>query len=98
LDASQADEVSDRFQNLYDLWSEQQPRDLSKLTVTNAGGTTNYFFAAWQRLQEAEAGQVQLTRVQKRLVELEQVAYIGLFIVDPRRPGMGLEMIRFEGP
>ena len=98
FDSDQTDEVSVKFQALYQLWSDNRPQDHGLLTVTNASGPTNYFFDAWQRSKEAEAVLDQERKVQKRLVDLDHVAYIGLCIVDPRRPGMGLEMIRFEGP
>jgi hypothetical protein len=96
FDSDQPDEVSGKLQDLYNLWNENRAQDQRMLTVTNASGPTNYFFDAWRRLKEAEVVQDQLGRVQKRLVELSQVAYIGLMIVDPKQPGTGLEMIRFE--
>jgi hypothetical protein len=101
-DSDQPEEVSGNLQELYDLWSQQQPQDQPLLTVTNKSGTTNYFFAAWrhltENLKERESLRDQLHNAQERLVELDQVAYIGLMIVDPKQPGTGLEMIRFEGP
>jgi hypothetical protein len=100
-DSDQPEEVSGNLQELYDLWIQKQPTNQPMLTVTNQSGTTNYFFAAWrylnENLKELESTQDQLDNVQKRLVELGQVAYIGLLIVDPNQPGGGLEMIRFEG-
>jgi hypothetical protein len=98
FDSDQADEVSAKFQELYFLWMDKRPQDQPMLTVTNAGGATNYFFAAWQLLKEAESLQEQLGQVEKRIDQLDQVAYIGLCIVDPRQPKPGLEMIRFGGP
>jgi GTPase-associated protein 1, N-terminal domain type 2 len=100
-DSDQPEEVSDNLRELYDLWAQKQPQDQSFLTVTNASGTTNYFFAVWRHLNENlkdwESTKSQLDNVQNRLVELDNVAYIGLFIVDPNQAGRGLEMIRFEG-
>ncbi len=96
--ADQPEEVYGKFEELYDLWCEKEPQDRSMLTVSNGGGTTNYFARAWQILKETASAQEQLGKVQKRLVELEQVAYIELSIVDPRQLGAGLEMIRFEEP
>ncbi|HEV7923905.1 MAG TPA: hypothetical protein VGR14_01015, partial [Verrucomicrobiae bacterium] len=101
-DSDQPEEVSANLQELYDLWSQKQAQDQPMLTVTNRSGTTNCFFDIWRHLtdnlKEGELMQDQLANLQKRLVDLEHVAYIGLCIVDPRRPGTGLEMIRFEGP
>jgi len=94
--------VSMKLQDLYELWTQKQAQDQPVLTVTNKSGTTNCFFDIWRRLndnlKERELLQDQLAGLQKRLVDLDHVAYIGLCIVDPRRPGTGLEMIRFEGP
>jgi hypothetical protein len=98
FDSDQPDEVSAKLQELFNLWNENRSQDQRLLTVTNASGPTNYFFDAWQRLKEAESVQDHLGKVQKRLVELDHVAYVGLCIVDPRQPGTRLEMIRFEGP
>jgi hypothetical protein len=99
-DSDQPEEVSANLQELYELWIQKQPQDAALLTVTNKSVTTNYFFDTWRRLKdhfkEEELTHTQLENVQKRLVELGQVAYIGLFIVDPSQPGGGLEMIRFE--
>jgi len=100
-DSDQPEEVSDNLRELYDLWVQKQPQDQSLLTVTNGSGTTNYFFAVWRQLNEnlkdRESTKSRLDNVQNRLVELDDVAYIGLFIVDPNQTGRGLEMIRFEG-
>jgi hypothetical protein len=97
----QPDEVSGNLRELYDLWSQKQPQDQPMLTVTNKSGTTNYFFAIWRHLtenrKERDSLRDQLDNAQQRLVDLEQVAYIGLMIVDPRQPGTGLEMIEFGG-
>jgi hypothetical protein len=98
FDSDQPNEVSGKLQELYSLWNENRAQDQRMLTVTNANGPTNYFFDAWQRLKEAESVQTQLGKVQNRLVELDHVAYVGLCMVNPRQPGTGLEMIRFEGP
>jgi hypothetical protein len=97
FDSDQPDEVSDKLQRLFELWIDQRPQDQARLTATNASGLTNYFFSAWQSLGEAESLQEQLGHVQTRLNNLEHVAYVGLFIVDRRQPGPGVEMIRFEG-
>jgi hypothetical protein len=101
-DSDQPEEVSANLQELYDLWIQKQPRDAAFLTVANKSATTNYFFDTWRRLKdnlkERELMQAQLENVQKRLVELGHVEYIGLLIVDPNQPGSGLEMIRFGGP
>jgi hypothetical protein len=101
-DSDQPEEVSGNLQELYELWIQKQPTNQPMLTVTNPSGTTNYFFAAWRYLnencKELAATQAQLDTAQKRLVELGQVAYVGLLIVDPNQPGTGLEMIRFGGP
>jgi hypothetical protein len=101
-DSDQPDEVSSNLQELYDLWCQKQPQDQPMFTMTGKAGTTNYFFDAWNYLKESHtyraSKQGQLENVQKRLVELGQVAYISLLIVDPNQPGGGLEMIRFEGP
>jgi hypothetical protein len=100
-DSDQPEEVSSNLQELYELWSQKQPQDKPMLTVTNKIGMTNYFIDTWRRLnenfKELEGTQNELDRVQKRLVELGQVAYIELLIVDQSQPGPGLEMIRFEG-
>jgi hypothetical protein len=100
-DSDQPEEVSGNLQDLYELWSLNKPQDKLMLTATNQSVTTNYFFATWRMLNEnfksRQSMQAQLDSVQKRLVELDQVAYIGLFIIDPNQPGPGLEMIRFEG-
>jgi len=98
FDSDQPDDVSGKLQELCQLWNDNRPQDQRMLTVTNASGPTNYFFDAWQRLKEAGSVQDRLGKVQKRLVEMDNVAYIALCIVDPRRPGTRLEMIRFEGP
>jgi hypothetical protein len=101
-DSDQPEEVSGNLQELYELWSHKQPHDQPLLTVNDKSGTTNYFFDTWrllkENLKERESIQAKLADAQKRLVELDQVAYIGLLIVDPNQPGAGLEMIRFEGP
>jgi hypothetical protein len=101
-DSDQPEEVSANLQQLYELWSQKQGEDQPRLTVTNKSGTTNCFFDIWRHLtdnlKEGELMQEQLANLQKRLVDLDHVAYIGLCIVDPRWPGTGLEMIRFEGP
>jgi hypothetical protein len=99
-DSDQPQELSGTLQELYDLWSQKQPQDQAQLTVTNKSGTTNYFFDTWRHLKdnskEWEATQSALESAQKRLVDLSEIAYIGLFIIDPNQPGGGLEMIRFE--
>jgi hypothetical protein len=101
-DSDQQDEVADNLQELYELWSQKQPQDMAVLTVADKSGTTNYFFASWRYLKdnchEIEATQDRLDYAQKRLVELDQVAYVGLLIVDRNQPAPGLEMIRFGGP
>jgi hypothetical protein len=99
-DFDQPPEVAGNLQELYDLWSQKQPSDQGELTVTNKNVTTNYFFETWRRLQENskewELAQAGLESAQKRLEELKEIAYVGLFIIDPNQPGRGLEMIRFE--
>jgi hypothetical protein len=101
-DSDQPEDVAGNVHELYELWKQKQPKDEAMLTVTRWRGTTNYFFDTWrhltENLKESESTRSQLDNVQKRLVELGQVAYIGLFIIDPNQPGTGLEMIRFEGP
>jgi hypothetical protein len=97
FDPEASNEVSDKFQKLYELWSDNRPKDKPKLTLTLNNVETNYFFAAWQRLQEMQSVQDQLDQIKKRSDELDQ-AYIALCIVDPKQPKPGLEMIRFEGP
>jgi hypothetical protein len=100
-DSDQPQEVAGNLHELYQLWTEKQPQDQPVLTVTNKTGITNYFFESWrhlnENLKEWESAQSQMEGVQNRLVELGEVAYIGLFIVDPNQPRQGLEMIRFEG-
>ncbi|HTA31160.1 MAG TPA: hypothetical protein VK731_11785, partial [Candidatus Cybelea sp.] len=99
-DSDQPEEISVNLQELYDLWRQKQPQDQSALTATNKSETTNYFFFAWHQLvenrKERDSMQDELEAVEQRLVQLDQVAYIGLMIVDPYHPGTGLEMIRFE--
>jgi hypothetical protein len=90
-------DVAGKFQRLYDLWCDKRPEDRSWLTITNAEGPTNYFITAWQVLGEMELSQNQLDQLKMRFDELDR-AYIALCIVDPRQPGPGLEMIRFNGP
>lgn len=101
-DSDQPQDVSSNLEQLYELWIQKQAQDQPALTVTNKTGTTNYFFETWRRLNENikewESAQSQLESAQKRLVDLSNVAYIGLFIIDPTQPGRGLEMMRFEGP
>jgi len=96
FDTDQPVELSDTFQKLYDLWCDKQPQDKPFLTVTNASGPTNFFYAAWELLKERQQVQEQLDNVQRRLMELEHVAYIGLCIIDPTQPRNAVEMIRFE--
>jgi hypothetical protein len=67
------------------------------LTVTNAGRTTNFFYYAWRDLKDRESVHEKLDKLQERLSELDQVAYVGLFMVNRQRPKPGLEMIRFGG-
>jgi hypothetical protein len=98
FDSNDQDEVSDRLQNLYNLWCDKRPDDQSTLTVTNAGQTTNYFFYAWQLLKQREAVHDKLDKLQKRLSDLDHVAYVSLFMVNPQQPKPGLEMIRFDKP
>jgi len=101
-DSDQPDEVAGNLQLLYELWSQKESQDQPLLTVTNKSGTTNYFFASWRQLaenlKEREQMRDQLDNARERLEELDQVAYIGLMMVDPKQPGTALEMIRFEGP
>ena len=97
FDSDQANEVAQKFLELSDLWADSRSQDRPMLTITNASGTTNYFFAAWQLLKEREQAQEQLGQVQKRLVELGQMAYVGLCIVDSTQPATAVEMIRFGG-
>jgi hypothetical protein len=97
FDAGQPDEVSDNFQKLYELWSKNRPQDKPMLTVTRAGGKTNYFFQTWQDLKDVELLQEQLAKVQNGLSDLDH-AYVGLCIIATNKPGPELEMIRFERP
>jgi hypothetical protein len=69
--------------------------------------TTNYFSATWQKINELESLRqqehlLQFNSVQERRkrvpASLDDVAYVGLFIVDPTQPRGGLEIIRFAGP
>jgi hypothetical protein len=97
FDPEQPDVVSDKLQSLYTIWGEKRPEDKPLLTVTNANGTTNYFFDTWMHLKDVALLQEQLAAVQKRLFELDH-AFVGLCMVGPNQPGPGVEMIRFEGP
>jgi hypothetical protein len=101
-DDDEAD-LAAKFQEIHDLCMEKNPEAQSKLTV----GNTNYFSFVWQSLKEIEKTrqdkklvQKKIDNLQKRLNAvpgtLDEVAYVGLFIIDPPKPG--LEMIRFEGP
>lgn len=88
-----------KFQTIYDWWSRQHH---------DAVGDTNYFAGVWDRLQSIEINvrqeqraQNEFDKVQERLnavpATLDEVAYVGLFILDPPWPTK-LEMIRFDGP
>jgi hypothetical protein len=68
-----------------------------------------YFTDTWRLLNELEklrkqrqSLQAEIESVQERLKRvpdsLDKTAYVGLFIVDPKQPRRGLEMIRFDGP
>jgi hypothetical protein len=92
-----------KFQQLYDLLIGNNPEEKPKLTV----GNNNYFSDAWQNLKDIEKVRREKQRVQDEIDKiqarlsvvpeaLDKVAYVGLFIIDPPKPG--LEMIRFEGP
>ena len=70
-------------------------------------GGTNYFSATWQNLKEMEKSRLERQRVQGDIGKiqermravpdaLDKTAYVGLFMIDPPKPG--LEMIRFDGP
>jgi hypothetical protein len=99
-DSDQPEAVAGDLQQLHDLWLQNQPQAQPLLSATNKSGATNYFFFAWSHLsdtrQERESMQNNLEEVQQRLVNLTQVDYIALMIIDPSQPGRGLEMIRFE--
>jgi hypothetical protein len=92
----QPGELAETFEKLYGLWCETRPQDRPMLSVTNAGGPTNYFYDAWELLKERQQVQEQLDHVQRRLMDLDHFAYIGLCIIDPTQPRTALEMIRFE--
>jgi hypothetical protein len=96
-DSDAPDEAAAKFAKIYDLWSKNSPQDESKLTLIFNKAETNYFFAAWQCLQETEFLQDQLDQLKKRFDELDR-AYVALCVVDPKQSKPGLEMIRFEGP
>jgi hypothetical protein len=98
LEGDPTDDVSSTLENLCELWSQNRPQDNPMLTVTNAGRTTNFFFYAWQSLKERESVREQLDKAQKRLSDLDRVAYVGLFMVDRRQSRPGLEIIRFDQP
>jgi hypothetical protein len=99
VDAIDPDEAARKMQNLYMMWTNKVPEDQALLTVTNKAGTvTNYFMSTWQLLKDTAPAQAKLAKLQTRLDEVTRVAYIGLFIVDPRQSRPGLEMIRFPAP
>ena len=104
-DETRETQLAAQFQQIYDLCTNRFPEAERKLMV----GDANYFSATWQKLnelentrQEKERVQGEIDRFQERVKlvpgTLEEAAYVGLFIVDPRQPRRGLEMIRFDGP
>jgi hypothetical protein len=101
-DDSDAD-LAEEFANLTVLWIGLFPAARSDLMV----GNTNYFSSVWQRLKEIQRNRQDRRRIEDEMSILRQrlnavperldnVAFVGLFIVDPPKPG--LEVIRFEGP
>ncbi len=101
-DDSETD-LADKFANLTVLWSDMVPAARPFLT----NGHPNYFSGVWQKIKEIQKARQERRRVQEDIVKLRErlkaipgtlddVAYVGLFIIDPPKPA--LEMIRFEGP
>ncbi len=95
--------LSGKFQTIYDCCIELKPTLQAKLMIDN----NNYFSVVWLRLKEIEKSRQALqqdrnevdklrTRLNSVPGTLDKVAYVGLFIIDPPKPG--LEMIRFQGP
>jgi hypothetical protein len=98
VDAEEPEDVSVKFQELYNRWSTNRLPDQESLLITNASGVTNsYFLDTWQRLKDLKTRQDQLAKLQKQLSNLDQ-AFVGLCITGPNQSWPGLEMIRFGGP
>jgi hypothetical protein len=97
-DDEEPEDVSVKFQDLYNHWSTNQFTNQPSLLVTNGNGeATNYFLDTWNRLKDLKTRQDHLAKVQKQLFDLDH-AHVGLCIIGPNQSGPGLEMIRFGGP
>ena len=101
-DDAEAD-LAGKFGQVYDLCIDKNPEARASLMT----GGTNYFSATWQNLKEMEKSRLERQRVQGDIGKiqermravpdaLDKTAYVGLFMIDPPKPG--LEMIRFDGP
>jgi hypothetical protein len=96
-------ELADKFARLTSLWIDLFPAAQTDLI----DGHTNYFSSVWQKIkdiqktrQERRRALDEIALLRQRLEavpeRLDNVAFVGLFLVDPPKPG--LEVIRFEGP
>jgi hypothetical protein len=101
-DDDEAD-LAANFQKIYVLCVDKNP-DVKTQLMT---GNTNYFSATWQNLKDLDKVRLENQRAQDDVAKfqarlravpdaLDKAAYVGLFMIDPPKPG--LEMIRFEGP
>lgn len=102
-DDDQDEDLAQKFQKIYDLCVQKNPDARAVLTV----GNTNYFSSVWRSLKDMEKVRLEKRRLQDNIDTLnarrelipdtlDKAAYVGLFIIDPPKPG--LEMIRFAGP
>jgi len=104
-----SNQLNKNFQSLNFWWTNNVPAAIRspEFQVTNSFKETNYFSATWQRFNELENLRrqewfLQFNSAQERRKRvpgtLDDAAYVGLFITDPKQPRRGLEIIRFQGP
>ncbi len=95
--------LAEQFQELYALLTHKFPASVHDLTIDN----TNYFYATWRDLIRMDGAKRQAQRAndewqaaRQRLEsvpsELDETAYVGLFIVGPGESRPRVEMIRFQ--